>query len=208
MDSMLNLNEIEMDALREVGNVGVGNAATALSKMINRKIDINIPSTEFIPIQKFSEKMGGAETVVTAIYLNISGDLGGETIFLFKDEEARRLVDLMMMQEVGTTKEMGEMEISAFKEMSNIFTGSYLNSLANMIGLKIFPGVPNVATDMLQALVDRVLITVGNYANKILCVSTKISMENVNITGDFVLMFDDQSLKKILEELHKKYGIQ
>ncbi len=207
MDSIIDLNDMEMDALKEVGNVGVGNAATALSKILNKKIDINIPETTFIPITEFSSELGGAEKIVTGIYLKMEGDLDGETIFLFSQESAMRLVDLMMGQEPGTTKTMGEMEISAFKEMSNIFSGAYLSALANMVGMSIFPGIPHISSDMLQSIIDMVLITIANYANNVLCVKTKISIENKAVEGEFVMIFNASSLKKLIDTIHSKYGL-
>ena len=92
--------------------------------------------------------------------------------------------------------------------MSNIFVGSYLNALAKMMNMKIFPSVPHVATDMAQAIVDFVLIKVAKSADSLLCIKTEINIEGHNIDGQFVLIFEEESLKKILNCLHEQYGLE
>ena len=202
------LKDIEIDALKEVGNVGVGNAATALSKMLQKKIDIRLPETKLVPLEKFGEEVGGAEKIIVSLYLGITGDLNGECIFLFPKEGAMELIDLIMMKNQGETKIMEELEESAFKEMSNIFVGSYLNALAKMMDMKIFPTIPHVATDMAQAVIDFMLIKLAKTADSFLCITTAIDIEGHNINGQFMLIFEEESLKKILDFLHKEYGLE
>lgn len=203
----LGMSELEFDALRECGNVGIGNAATALAKLVNKKVDINIPETKFIPLNKLANEVGGPENIVSAIYLEITGDLAGEAIFVFPENGAKELVDLMMGQEIGTTKLIGELEESAVKEMSNIFIGSYLNSMGDMLDLKLFPEPPHTATDMAQAIIDFMLIKLAQHSDDILIVREEIKIEGHNIDGIFIIIFDNKSLEKIIETLKEKYGV-
>ncbi|MFP4568267.1 MAG: chemotaxis protein CheC [Candidatus Woesearchaeota archaeon] len=203
----MKLSESEIDALREVGNVGIGNATTALSKILNKKIDINIPETRFVPLESFAEELGGPERIVNSLYLDFDGDVKGECIFAFPEKSALKLSDLILGRDAGTAKEMGEEESSAFMEMSNIFVGSYLSSLANMCELKIFPAVPNMACDMIQAVIDVLLINLAKHADSMLMVKAKISLEGHNIDGDFLLVFEEESLIKLLKILEEKYGL-
>ncbi len=205
--TQIKLTDMEMDALREIGNVGIGNAVTALSKLLNKKIEINIPETKFVPLKDFSNELGGPEKIVIGIYMTISGDLKGETLFLFPKESALALADLMMGQAPGTSTIFQDMAESAFKEMSNIFSGAYLSSLSNMLDIMLFPGIPHVANDMTQSIVDFVLIKVGQSADELLCVKTKIDLEGHGIQGDFVLMFEKDSLDKLLKKLKDKFGV-
>lgn len=202
-----NLNDMELDALKEIGNVGTGHAATSLSKLLNKKIGLNIPETKLIPIQQFQKEIGGPETIVVAAYLPTEGDISGRTIFIFSKEAACRLIDLMMMQEPGTTKVIDAMGESAFKEMANIVMGSYLDSLSNMFSLKILPGIPNSAIDMAQAIIDMLLIELGQVSDKVLFVKTVIDVEGQAIDGMFFIFFDPISLEKILSCLRQKYGL-
>jgi chemotaxis protein CheC len=207
MAEEIELSELEFDALREVGNVGVGNAVTALSKIINKKIEIDLPQTKFVPITKFTEEFGGPEKEVMAIYLKVSGDLSGESFFFFEKKDAFRLVDLMMGKDIDSTKEFDEFSQSAFTEMSNIFSGAYLSALSNMLSCKIFPGVPNLASDMLGSIVDGVLSERSLYSNQILFIKTDIVVEGQKVGGQFVLMFDIDSLNKIKNMLKEKFGV-
>jgi chemotaxis protein CheC len=204
---MSNLTESEMDALKEVGNVGVGNAATALAKMISKKVDITIPDSKFIPIKRFSEVAGGAESVVNCIYVPIVGDITGEALLIFKEDSTKHLIDVIMGQPKGTTNNIGDMEISGFTEMANIVIGSYLSSMANMLSLKILPNPPSAAYDMLQSVIDAVLIKLSRTADEILYIKTEMSINEDAVDGIMVILFSEESLKKVLEKLKELYGL-
>jgi chemotaxis protein CheC len=202
----LKLTPAEIDALSEMGNIGTGNAATALSKFINKNIDMNIPETKFVPINEFSQQVGGPERIIVGVYLQIGGDISGEALFIFSKEGALELIDIMMGRAPGTTKIIEEMDESALKELSNVITGSFLNALADMFSVKLFPSIPHLATDMAQTLLDFILIKVSKHADSMLCVKTKINVEGHKIDGDFLVLFDDDSLEQMIKTLHEKYG--
>ena len=204
---MVDLTEMEMDSLREIGNVGIGNSATALSKMIGKKVEIKIPCTEFIPIASYAEKAGGAEMVVFCMHIGVSGDLGGEALFFFQRENALRFVDLVNMQPDGTSKEFDEMSKSTLLELSNIVVGSYLNSVANMLKMEIFPEPPHAAEDMLQAVIDAVLAKLSRSADDVLYIETEFSVGEQQIAGSFTMLFDEKSLSVLLSKLKEVYGI-
>lgn len=201
------LNNLEKDALKEIGNIGTGNAATALSNLLNKHIEIIIPETKFIPISEFTNEFGGPEKVMVASYLEIIGDLKGESLFLFPIKSAEKIVDIMTSQPTGTSKIFDEMSQSAFMEMSNIVSGAYLTSLANFLKIKIMPNPPHVATDMLQSLIDFILAKVSNYSDTILSIKTKLEIKDVAIEGHFIILFDLDSMNKLLDMLKKFYGM-
>jgi chemotaxis protein CheC len=198
---------MEIDALKEMGNVTTGNAATSLSKLINKNVGMNIPDSRFVPIGQFTYAIGGPERIVATSYLQLSGDLKGEALFIFPVQGALELVDIMMGRPVGGTKVMDDMDLSAFKEMSNILTGAFLNSISKMLDVTILPSIPHVATDMAQSLVDFILIKVSRHADEIFCVTTKIDVEGHHVNGDFLILFDQASLKTMIEIMHRKYGM-
>lgn len=206
MDRQYKVDDIELDAIKEVGNIGAGNAAISLSKILNKKIEMDVPEAEFIPITNFAQKFGGPDRIVMSIYSPILGDLSGETLFLFSRDCAMGLVDLMMGNQMGHTKIMDELSESAFKEMANIFIGSYLNAISDMVNLKIMPGVPVVATDMVQAILDSLLMKMSEYADKVLCNKAKISIEGHPVAGDFIFIFDLETMKLLLQKMQESYG--
>lgn len=187
-----------------MANVGVGNAATAISKLLGKSVAIDLPDTRFIPIHRFAEETAGAETVVVSLYLSISGDLQGECIFMFPMKSALELINLLTG---GQSDELGELELSAFKEFANIFTGSYLNSLAEMLSMAILPSAPYVASDMAQSVIDFLLIKLSRTADEILCVKTQIEIEGHGIDGSFTMLFENESFTRMLDALHKKFGV-
>ncbi|MGM5480841.1 MAG: chemotaxis protein CheC [Nanobdellota archaeon] len=207
VDDALNLSEPQLDALREMGNIGTGNAITALSKFINKNIDMNIPESKFVDVTRFTEEFGGPEKIVTSIYLEIKGELTGDAMFVFSKEGAFELIDIMMGRESGTTTEFTEMSQSAFTELSNILTGAFLSALSNMLDVQTLPSVPHTATDMAQSLLDFILAKISNYAQQLFCVKTKINVEGHHINGDFFVVFDKPSLEKMLEILQSKFGM-
>lgn len=199
---------MEIDALKEVGNVGIGHAATALSKMLGKKVDINLPQTKFIPVLKFSENAGGPENIVIGLILETTGGIKGQSIFLFDEKDALRLTDLMMMQEPGTSKKFDEMNESAFSEMGNIVVGAYLSSLADMLNTTIYPGLPNLANDMVQAVLDSTLAKLSERGETLLSVKTKLIVEGDEINGIFFLIFEEESLKIVLDKLNETMGLK
>lgn len=202
----INLSEMELDALNEVGNIGTGNAATALAKFLNKSVDMNIPESKFIPITEFANEFGGPEKMISTIYLEVNGGLTGEVMFIFPFEGALELLDIVMGRAVGTTKELNEMDESAFKEIANILAGAFLSSLSNMLESSILPSIPHTATDMAQAVLDFILVKMSQYAEQIFCIKTKINLEGHNINGDFIFIFNDESLQIMLKTLHERYG--
>ena len=116
------------------------------------------------------------------------------------------MIDILSGKELGTTKLISDMDESAFKEMSNILTGSFLTALSKMLNVKLLPSVPHTSTDMLQALMDFILAQVSMHADNVLCIKTRINVQGHDINGDFLILFDEPSLKRMIDILHKQFG--
>ncbi|MFP4402860.1 MAG: chemotaxis protein CheC [Nanoarchaeota archaeon] len=207
MEEHYSLSTDELEALKELGNIGIGNAAIALSKILDKKVNMSIPDTSFIPITTFSDHFGGPDSIVMTIFSPILGELSGETLFIFSQQSGKGLVDLMMGNEPGNTvNELDEMGESAFKEMANIFVGTYLNAISDMMNIKLLPGVPIVATDMVESILNIFLLKNGEYADNILCSKANISIDGHKVDGDFIFLFDLESLQKIVKKIKESYG--
>lgn len=138
------------DVLKELGNIGAGNATTALSQMIQCKIDMAVPQVQLLEFKELGAAMGGEEVVMAGIYLAIDGDIKGSIMFLLEKNAAKHLVSKLMGME-SQEDDLSEMELSALKEVGNIITGAYLNSLSSITNLTIFPSVPDLTVDMAGA---------------------------------------------------------
>lgn len=187
------------DVLKELGNIGAGNATTALSQMMQCKVDMSVPQVRLMEFKELGKIMGGEEIIMAGIYLGIEGDIAGSIMFLLEKQAARHLVDkLMGMSMEG--EEFSEMEFSALKEVGNIITAAYLNSLSSLTGLRIQPSVPDLTVDMAGAILSVPAIEFGTLGDKMLLIQTQFFDEMV-LDGYFILVPNLDSYGKILSAL-------
>ena len=189
-----------MDVLKEIGNIGAGNAMTALSQMLQCKVDMQVPQVRLLEFQEVGSLMGGEEQLMVGVYLAVEGDITGSIMFLVRTDSAKHLVNKLMMGMASEGDELNEIEISAMKEISNIITGAYLNSLSMLTNLKIYPSPPALALDMAGAILSVPAIEFGSIGDKILLIPSQF-YDDVEIDGYFILIPDLESYEKILSTL-------
>lgn len=190
-----------MDVLKEIGNIGAGNATTALSQMLQARIDMKVPKVDMLGFNEIGAAIGGEETVMAGVYLLVEGDIQGSMMFLSDKSAAKHLVNQIMMG-MGHPEndDFDEMELSALKELGNIMTGAYLNALSDLTKLKIYPSVPEVKIDMAGAILSVPAIEFGVLGDKILIIETNFTDE-LDINGYFILVPDVDSYEKIMSSL-------
>ena len=203
VNSFQELSHMQMDALKEIGNIGAGNAATALAQMINSKIDMNVPRVNILEFDKVPELLGGADVFVVGIYLTVLGSAPASLLFILPVEHACRLVDMMMGQPAGHTKpqEMSDMEYSAMMELGNIISATYLNALAMFTQLTLAPSVPALGMDMAGAILDAILAQFGEVADHVLVLETQFKKDSEDVVGHFFMLPEPGSLDTILTAL-------
>lgn len=197
------LTEFQLDAFREIGTIGAGNGATALSQMMGKKIRMTVPSVRILPFAEVAEVVGGAEMLVAGIFTAVSST-PCNILFLLPLESAIVLVDILMGRPTGATKELSEVDRSALAEVVNIVGAAYLNALANFTGLGFIPSVPAVAVDMAGAILDVILINAGTVGDHVLFMETEFSEMDADVTGNFFLIPEEGSLEKILAAIGVK----
>lgn len=194
------------DVLQELGNIGAGNATTALAQMIGCKVDMSVPQVRFLEFHEIGAIVGGDEQIMVGIYLQVEGDIEGSMMFIFSKKTAAHLVNKLMggMLNIDENNaedyEFGEMECSAVKELGNIVTGAYLNALAGLTNLKIYPSIPQLGIDMAGALLSVPAVEFGVLGDNILLIQTNFS-DDVELDGYFILIPDMTSYEKILTSL-------
>ena len=194
-----NVSEQYLDVLKELGNIGAGNATTALAQMLQCKVDMKVPQVRLLDFSEVGTLMGGEEQIMAGIYLCVEGDITGSIMFLLEKDAARHLVSKLMGMELqGDT--FSEMETSALKEIGNIITGAYLNSLSTITNLKIFPSIPDLTIDMAGAILSVPAIEFGTLGDKILLIQTQFT-DDFELNGFFILVPDLESYGKILGAL-------
>ena len=199
--SMEQLTHEYFDVLKELGNIGAGNATTALAELINCKVDMKVPKVELLEFSQVGEAMGGEEQLMAGIYQIVEGDISGSIMFLLEEKSAITLISkLMGSPEVDNAAEFGEMELSALKEIGNIITGSYLSSLSMLTNLKIIASIPAISIDMCGSILSVPAIEFGEVGDKMLLIQTEFS-DDMKLTGFFILVPDLESYDKILSSL-------
>lgn len=197
--SELEFNVIQLDALREVGNIGAGNAATALSQLLNTKVDMTVPSVNIIPFTEVFAKIG-AEDLVVAVIVRVLGDIPGNILFVLEKEVAENIIEALTGSREDEFTEMGN---SVLCEIGNIISGSYMNSIARFTNLVITPSVPAVTYDMLGAILSTTFIESGQFDDSVLDVETKFlnGTGKLDVSGHFYYVPMPGSLEKILNTL-------
>lgn len=197
-----NVSQQYFDVLKEIGNIGAGNATTALAQMLGQKVDMKVPQVKLLDFKEVGSIMGGEEQIMAGIYLLVEGDITGSIMFLLQEEAAHIFVNQMMGGMGSGNLEGGfdEMELSALKEIGNIITGAYLNSLSMLTNLKIYPSVPDLSIDMAGAILSVPAIEFGEVGDKMLLIQTQFTDEK-EIDGFFILVPDLESYDKIMHSL-------
>ena len=188
------------DVLKELGNIGAGNATTALAQMLQCKVDMKVPQVRLLDFKDVGEAMGGEEQIMAGVYLLVEGYIAGSIMFLCEEKAAHHLVGKLMGVEAGEGDTFSEIELSALKEIGNIITGAYLNSLSSLTQMKIIPSIPDLSIDMAGAILSVPAIEFGVMGDKILLIQTQFTDE-IDIDGFFILMPDLESYDKLLGSL-------
>lgn len=192
-----NLTSFQLDALKEVANIGAGNSATALSILLGTKIDMAIPNLNLIEFNTLLDSY--KENIVVAILVKVLDEIEGSVLYIFEEEVALNIISKLTYQNEKSINEMGE---SVLKEIGNIVASSFMNSIADFTKLKATASVPAIANDMLSAILSSAFVETGQYEEYILDIETlfKGDGEN-NIEGHFYFVPAPGSLEKILESL-------
>jgi chemotaxis protein CheC len=190
-----------MDVLKEVGNIGAGHAATALSRLLDKPVDMLVPTVRMVPFEEISNSVGGSEQVVIAIFLRVEGETPGNIFFILSQESAKKMLRNLVGLEVENEDQYSEMELSALNEIGNILAGSFLTSLADFTNLYMSPTVPSLAIDMAGAILSYGLLQFGEMGDQALFIDTKFLDGKDEIEGHFFLIPDPESVQKIFSAL-------
>jgi chemotaxis protein CheC len=203
MEDVRDLKESQLDAMREVANIGAGHAATALSQMTNRTIMITVPRVNVRPLEDACDTIGIPEEVIAAILMHMMGDLTGRALLLFPQRSAQTLCDFLLRREIGTTQDFGEMEQSALKEAGNILASAYLNALSDFMGMMLVPSVPSLVIDLTGAVLTSAHLNFGHDRDYAFCVETSFRVEGASepLGGHFLLLPDMASLRSIFDAI-------
>ena len=199
---LLTLSAAQVDALSEVGNIGAGHAATALSQLIKKKIMISVPEVRVIELKDVPNLIGDSSSIVAGIIMNVLGDITAKILLLLTRESALSLADMLLQKKVGSSKVLSEVGNSAIKETGNILAGAYMNALNEFLGVMLLPSVPNLVFDMASAILTSISDGFEGMSNKILSIETQFSEANDRaIKGYLLLIPDIPSVRVLLQAI-------
>ena len=205
MDNTSGFTSLHMDAIREVGNIGTGNAATALSKLIGRTVDMDVPVAELVPIEEVAAHYGSPETPVCAVLVRTEEEFSCSLIFMIEEEKANFLADLIIPMDISGMDEETQLEIrnSALSEQGNIILGAFLNALAQITGWVLPTTTPAVARDMLGSIMDLVATMFGVIGDSAMLVKTSLKVMDLEdeLGGTVIMIPDPGALETLLSKL-------
>ena len=202
MQDVRDLKTLQLDALKEVANIGAGHAATALSQLTNRRIMISVPQINIVPLEDVPEQLGNPQEVVAAVLMHMLGDLTGRTLLLFPELVGRRLCDMLLRRPLGTTAGFDVIEQSCLKEAGNILSGAYMNALSEFMGMLLLPSVPSLVVDLSAAVLTTAYLNFGHDRDYVFCVETEFHIDSAEgLRGHFLLLPDLASLKAIFDAI-------
>lgn len=198
------LTDFERDQLIEVVNIGAGNASTALSQMVGKKVTINVPDVLVDRVEAVPQFLGESENIMTVVVLKLLGDAPGVMLLMFPPQSALRLAGLLTKEHKKDIKVLDELDRSALREVGNVLSGAGMTALSKFLDMNILQSVPDAATDMLGAVVDTVLAEVGRESDIVLVFNVNFKIEEEDIDGQLFFLFDPKATAKILEATKKK----
>jgi chemotaxis protein CheC len=197
------LDEMQIDVLTELGNIGSGNAATSLSSFMGKKIDIKVPNVRILGFNEVADFVGGSENVVMGLLVKVYGDIDAMILYVFDSNFVQGVLKTFFGKDFSSFFEIDEMEMSALSEIGNIMAGSYVNAISSMTGLTINISAPSICIDMAGAIFSVPSIEFAKVGNKVLFIddSFGINRNSDEIKSNMILIPEMQSLNKLFEKL-------
>lgn len=195
------LNAMQIDVLREVGNIGSGNATTALSAMVGKMIDIQVPNVEVLGFNDAIDAVGGPEKVIAGVLVRVNGDIDGMIMFLFEQNLISMIVETFFGAAPENIVTLNEAEMSALTEMGNIMAGSYVNAISQLAGMTIDVEPPMMTIDMLGAIMSVPAIEMGEMGDKLLFIDNNMVIDSTSIQSKMLLLPTIDSLDHLLGKL-------
>lgn len=200
-------SNVHLDVLKEVGNIGAGHAATALSTLLNKKIDMRVPHVRVVSFDEMMDMAGGPDNIVASVFLRIEGDAPGSMFFVLSLEQASAFIEQMIGDVDFSFEEppYNELAMSALQELGNILSGSYLSSLSDFTSLDLYPSVPALSIDMVGAIISFGLIELSQVSDYAIVIDTALDDDDVSVSesinGHFFLLPDPDSFEIIFRAL-------
>lgn len=206
LQNMDQLNAMHFDVLREIGNIGQGNAASSLSQMLSQTIDISVPTVKLLDFNESVEYLGGPENVVLGMLVGLSGDINGMMLYVLQKSFANSMLKAVFGKEINDLTELDEMDLSFIREIGNILAGSYVNAISSLTGLTIDISVPTISIDMAGAILAVPAVEFAQIGNSVLFIDDSFifggsSADNSEVKSNMILVPELSSLETLFSRL-------
>lgn len=200
------LNELgleKMDMLREAGNIGAGNAVSALSQLLAKPVNMSIAKINVKPIEELNQLLGDEENYIAAMIIEVYGDFNAMLLLALETESAHQLVNLILQKQepAGAQADFDELDYSVLCETGNILAGSYLNALGTLASLNLMPSVPQMAIDMAGAILSFSALEFTQDDNATMFIETKFKDSEELLNGTYILVLNREALERIVSSL-------
>lgn len=195
------MNKLELDVLKEIGSIGDGNAATALSSMLNVAVQMTLPDVQILEFNEALNRLGKPEDLVAAVLVEMSGEINGVMLFILTEEFSSKVLGIMIGKESVDFLKLDDIDSSALTEVGNILISSYLNSLASLAGVEIRLSVPQIAVSMLGGILSTPMANVGLYSEKLLMINAELEIDKNKMRSNMLLLPDIESLNVLMKKL-------
>lgn len=195
------MNEMEMDLLKEIGSIGGGNAATALSSMLNAKVNMSLPQVKMLGFNEAMAQLGDPEQVVAAILVEMSGGVDGIMLFLLGREFSDEILERMLGKKSVDFLELEEIDISVLTEIGNIVISSYVTAMSALSSVEMNLSVPQLAVNMLGGIMSMPIAMMGQYSDKIMMIEGELRIDGKALHSNMLLLPDIRSLNVLMKKL-------
>lgn len=200
------MNLIEIDIIREIGSIGTGNAATALSRLISKEVRMSIPEVAVLGFNDTVKKLGNPEEIVAAVLVRMSGEIKGMMLFVLEMDFINAITGTLLGKEIQEYDQLENLEISALEEAGNIIISSYINALSSLTGVSINLSVPDTAINMMGGILSVPMAEFGYSTDKLLMIDGKFYMDERELKSHLILMPDIVSLNFLMDRLGARNG--
>lgn len=202
MVDVSNITGIQLDALREVGNIGSGNAASALAQFLNRKIDMAVPSASIMELNEIPNLIGGPDKPVLGIFLKIMGEISGKFLLMIPEETSKKMLRALIPDcSLDDMTKLGEMESSCMREIGNILAGAFLNALSVLTQTPMLNSLPSMNFDYAGAMIDNVIADMTAVSDKVLMIETSFIEEEEDLRIHIFILPATNSLNLLLQKI-------
>ncbi len=201
MISYSNLNELQLDVMREIGNIGAGNACTALSVLLGTMIDMSVPRVRLLGYESTTQLLGGEDKMVIGLKIEINGDLDGMMLHVVEKRFAERIINTFYAKEIENIEKLDEMDSSVLNEMANITSGAYANSIATLTSLFVNIGTPLQIPGKVSEIVMLPLKEFVQPGEQVLVVDEEFTIDDEHISSNMILALEADSLEKLFSRL-------